>query len=152
MRIIRILFAACFCVIAAGCVSSAIDHYSGKYRNMFVANTTRDEFRAKLGTPVKTWTFGSTNLAEYGVSGIFTYDVFAVRGKISKPGDGSAQATVNAVSLGTSEAIMIPLTIVGTISQSTQRHTLVVFYDTTLHYSRHELYDKNGHQEDTLGY
>ena len=152
MRTIRTIFVLLLCVFAAGCVSSAIDHYTGKYRNMFEAGTTRDMFRAKLGTPIQSWEIGSTNLAEYDVTNVCAYDAFAVRGKIAKPGDGSAQATVNAVSLGTSEAIMIPVTLIGAIGKSTQQHTLVVFYDRTMHYQRHELYDKNGKQEDVLGY
>jgi hypothetical protein len=152
MRIICILFVACLCVVAAGCVSSAIDRSSSKYRDIFLTATTRDMFRAKLGAPVQSWEVGSTNLAAYDVTNAYAYDAFAVRGKIAKPGDGSGQATVNAISLGTSEVIMVPLTIVGVIDQSMQRHTLVVFYDATFHYQRHELYDQNGHKEDTLGY
>jgi hypothetical protein len=152
MRIIRTLFTACICVLATGCISTAIDRSSSKYRNMFAASTTRDMFRTKLGVPVQNWESGSTNRSEYNVTNSYAYDAFAVRGKIAKPGDGAAQAMINAISLGTSEAIAIPITVINTIEASGQRHTLVVFYDTALHYKRHELYDKNGHKEDTSGY
>jgi hypothetical protein len=139
-------------MIAVGCVSGSIDRYSSKYRNMFVTSTTRDMFRDKLGAPTQSWENGSTNLAQYNVTNTYAYDAFAVRGKIAKPGDGSAQATISAISLGTMEPIMIPITIATVVSKSSQQHTLVIFYDATAHYKKHELYDKNGRREDTLGY
>ena len=152
MRAFHIFLIASICILLTGCVSSVIDRQSSKYRDMFQASTTRQMFRAKLGTPIQSWQVGSTNVAEYADKVAYSYDAFAVRGKIAKPGDGSAQATVNAISLGTSEVIMIPVTIIGSIGASSQEHTLVVYYDSTMHYFRHELYDKNGHKEDVLGY
>jgi hypothetical protein len=138
--------------MVVGCISSAIDRKSAKYRDMFQRNTTREMFRAKLGNPVQSWEMGSTNKPAYLDEAAHAYDVFAVRGKIAKPGDGSAQATVNAVSLGSSEVICIPITIVSAMNASNQQHTLVVYYDSTNHYERHELYDKNGHEENVSGY
>jgi len=59
---------------------------------------------------------------------------------------------LNAVTLGTSEAIAIPITVVSAVGLSMQEHSLVVFYDADMHYHHHELYDKKGRPEDTLGY
>src|SRR5262245_27072680 len=141
-----------FCVAASGCISTAIDRSASKYRNMFVRESARDTFRSKLGVPKESWELGATNQSHYAMGDAFAYDVFPVRGKIAKPGDGAAQATVNAISLGTAEAISIPLTVFSVVGQSTQRHTLVVYYDSTLHYKGHELYDAKGRKEDTSGY
>ena len=82
----------------------------------------------------------------------YAYDVFKVRGKIAKPGDGAAEATINAMTLGPSEIIVIPLTIASTISESTEKHTLVIFYDKELKYRIHSLYDKAGQEESISGY
>lgn len=152
MRAFHTLSIAGICVLLTGCVSSVIDRQSSKYRDLFQASTTRTMFRDKLGAPIQSWQVGSTNFASYDDKVAYAYDAFAVRGKIAKPGDGSGQATVNAISLGTSEVIMIPVTVIGAIGASSQEHTLVVYYDSTMHYYRHALYDKSGKQEDVLGY
>jgi hypothetical protein len=152
MKTMRTIFILLLCAWSTGCVSSAIDHYSGKYRGMFKDSTTREMFRAKLGPPIRSWEKGSRARAEYDVATDYAYDAFAVRGKIAKPGDGSGQATVNAVTLGTSEVIMVPLTIISVLGMSAERHTLVVFYDRKLHYNRHQLYDKHGKEESVSGY
>jgi hypothetical protein len=151
MKGISTFLTACLCMLTVGCVSGWIDRGSSKYRDLFVSATTREVFRDKLGTPTQSWATGSGS-PQYNATNCYAYDVFAVRGKIAKPGDGSVQATICAISVGTMEPIMIPITIASVVSKSSEQHTLVIFYDATSHYKRHELYDKIGRQEDTLGY
>jgi hypothetical protein len=152
MRALHIIIILWLCATSIGCVSSAIDRYTSRHRKLFEPTSTREMFRAKFGAPIKSWQMRSTNTAKLKAQSVCAYDVFLVKGKLAKKGDGSAQATANALTLGTSEAITIPLTIVSSISESTKEQILVVYYDSSMNYKRHEVYDKYGKPQDTVGY
>lgn len=104
-------------------------------------------FRAKIGVPVRSWEKGSASPPEYDISGYVAYDVFEVRGKIYKQRAGAGQMAVGIVTFGASEVIAIPMTMGSILEESVNKHTLVIFYDKSLHYSHHELYNKDGLKE-----
>ncbi len=129
-----------------------MDHYSGKYRTLLNEDVSQEQVRRRIGTPSETAESGSTQPTSYELKNDHAYDAFRIVGKVHKEGDGSAQAMLCAVTLGAGELFSIPQTILKLSYESFQRHTLVVYYDESLKYSRHELYDAKNKPEDTSGY
>ncbi len=125
----RILFIFTFVVIS-GCVSSLIDHSAGKYKNVFIERATITSIREELGNPTSSYTKGEPDQKpEFSINSFHSYEVFDVTGKIHKPGDGAMQATVNAVTLGIGELLLLPYTVVKVTGEAFESHTLVVFYN-----------------------
>ncbi len=136
-----------------GCVSAYMDHYSGRYRSVFKEGATIESIRNGVGEPEYTYIKGVTKeQPKYSIISFHSYDVFDVTGKIHKPGDGAAQATTSAVTLGIGELILIPLTVVTVASDYAKAHTLVVFYSESNGYLKHQLFDSKGNRESVSGY
>lgn len=130
-----------------------MDQAAGKYRGVLKEGTPQSRIRSSIGQPVESYVRGGSRLASYELENpAHAYDAFYIRGKVHKPGDGAGQAMVNAVTLGTGEAITIPLTFLKLLHESGERHTLVVFYDRTLGYIDHDLFDSRGKPESNSGY
>lgn len=140
------------CLSSTGCVAGFMDHYSGKYRTVLNEGVSQAQIRKSIGTPSETAVKESPSETTYKLDDQYAYDAFRVVGKVHKEGDGSAQAMLCAVTLGAGELFSIPQTILKLSIESFQRHTLVVFYDESLNYSRHELYDSKNKPESTSGY
>ena len=143
--------------ILSGCVSGMIDHYSGRFKSVFGPEASQLSIRQNIGSPDDIYVKGLTKIEpkyrlKYNNNAVYSYDVFNVVGKVHKPGDGAAQATVSALTLGIGELILIPTTIVGVMIDYAKFHTLVVFYDRKGNYSGHRLFDSNGDDEGTSGY
>ncbi len=150
-HLIRRLLLVC-CLTSTGCVSGFMDFYSGKYRSLLDEGSSQEQVRKRIGTPSETVVDGSPAEHSYEIDNHYAYDAFPIVGKVHKPGDGSAQAMLCAVTLGTGELISIPTTILKLSYESFQRHTLVVYYDESLNYSDHKLFDAKNEPEDTSGY
>ena len=136
-----------------GCVSAYMDHYSGKYRNVFIEGATIESIRDAVGEPEYTFIKDITqDQPKYNIDVFHSYDVFDVKGKIHKPGDGSVQTMLSAVTFGIGELILIPYTAVAIAGDYTKIHTLVVFYNENNGYLEHQLYDSDGNSESVLGY
>ena len=150
-RFVRQLLLVC-CLSSMGCVSGFMDHYSGKYRSLLNEGTSQEQVRKRIGTPSESMVEGLPTEHSYEINNDHAYDAFRIVGKVHKPGDGSAQAMLCAITLGTGELISIPTTILKLLYESFQRHTLVVYYDESLNYSGHKLFDAKNKPEDTSGY
>lgn len=150
MRRIFLLFGIIF---LTGCVSAAMDHYSGRYRKVFAEGATIESIRKRVGKPEYTYDSEVDSTSpEYTAENYFSYDVYDVTGKIHKPGDGASQATTSAVSLGIAELILIPFTAVKITAEYLQTHTLVVFYDEQGNFVEHQIFDSEGNRESVSGY
>ena len=94
--------------------------------------TAREEDISSFGDPVVTRTKVSEELTDrlwftsYPISYL---DIHHYRGKLNSADEGSGQAIVNALTLGTAEAIMIPLTAVDIVARSFGNHEIFVFYN-----------------------
>ncbi len=98
---------------------------------------SRSEVHARLGEPQET-TDGLRNGARTFVkpSEVAITDRHRYSGKVNYPEEGGGQATVNALTLGTAEVVLIPLTLADIASRSASTTLVDVFYNP-----RHEIID-----------
>lgn len=145
------LAANLLCVfLLSGCVSAAIDQNTGKYEGVFYEPASKEEIRDAIGKePIESYVYSRSNkvAANYNIGEFHSYDVYAIRGKIHKPGAGNRQAAESAATLGLSEIIYIPVTLVELAIEPFKKRTLVVFYDKTDTYIAHQLFDADGNRE-----
>lgn len=149
---LKITILASLALAHCSCVSAVIDRSTNKHRDILSKGHSRAEIRKKVGIPESSWDRLSRNKPLYGVYGSHAYDVFRVRGVVARPGDGAAQATTSAVTLGAGEAISLPFTLAGVVAKPFTTQKLVVFYNRNLDYRKHEIYDSKGNKIDNLGY
>jgi len=152
-RYIRLTFVSLFIALGTpSCVSTAIERSTNKHRTVLVADKTREEMRSEIGIPIESWESNSSQAPNYRTRVFHAYDVFIVRGVVARPGDGSGQATLNAVTLGTGEAIAIPLTLASSVTKPFTTQKLIVFYNKDYKYITHQIYDSKGKRISNLGY
>ena len=121
-----------------------MDKYSGKYRTTLCAGQSQEQVRKKIGTPIETYYAGSKNKHTYDRMPKYSYDAFRVIGKIQKPLDDCSLAMMSGVTFGTSEVLAIPMITFFIARDSVKTRTLVVYYDKSLKYRTHDLYDSKG--------
>ena len=115
----------------SGCISAWMTAGTGK-RIYFGEGTPKPEVRSVLGEPFETSTEIDPRYRKafsWSKRTITHLEKFAYNGKINSPAEGSSEATANAVSLGTAEVVMIPLTALSIVTRSLGRHIILVFYD-----------------------
>lgn len=134
------------------CVSSVIEKSTNKHRGILSEGHSREQVRNEVGQPEDAWDKSSHKKPVYDAAGSHAYDVFKVRGVVARPGDGAAQATANAVTLGAGEAISLPFTVAGAAVKPFNIQRLVVFYDGHLMYRKHQIFNRKGGEIDPLGY
>lgn len=139
------LLLVCF-VTLGGCAAATIDQSTGKYKGVFYEPAPRDEIRAALGEPSEVYEFNGKKrvAASYSIAEFDSYDVFDVKGKIYKNGAGNRAAMESAATLGFSELIFVPITLVKWARESFKKHKIVVYYDENKHYIVHQIFDENG--------
>ena len=57
-------------------------------------------------------------------------EIFRYRGKLNAPDEGGGQAIINALTLGTAEVAMIPLTTADIAIRSVENNLIYVFFDS----------------------
>lgn len=150
--LMKLSFIAILALAHCSCVSTAIDRATNKHRKILSKGHSRSDIRKQVGDPEMTWEKSSKKKPAYAVRNFSAYDVFKVRGVVARPGDGAAQATANAVSLGMSEAISLPITLAGVAAKPFTVQRLVVFYDHDLMYGSHQIFDNKGGKVESSGY
>lgn len=101
-------------------------------RITFDKGTPRNEVISTLGLPKETISQIDNNIKKRisGSTQLIAYaDIHSYRGKVNAVDEGGAQATVNAFTLGTSEAVMIPLTVYDIARRSVQLHEIFAVYN-----------------------
>lgn len=152
LRVLELLLVILSLFAQCSCVSTLLERSTNRHRSILAEESSQAEIRKAIGPPSETWQKTSGESPLYQSAGAYAYDAFLVRGRVARPGDGAAQATVNAVTLGTSEAITLPLTLVGVATKPFTTQKLIVFYDRDLLYKTHQIFDRKGRKIDTLGY
>ena len=116
----------------SGCVAAWIDHGTGKYRDILYEDQTRTTIRARLGEPIEVYPSQVQRRFDFKIpEAAVSYDMYAVRGKVAKVADGSEEATLNAITLGTGEIISIPLVLLEVVGETAfGKYYLVFFYDS----------------------
>lgn len=94
----------------------------------------REEVHQKLGPPTSVGEPKSFDVRGYRneKKNVRLVDVHLYRGKINSVDEGGGQATVNALTLGTAEVIMIPMTAADIAVRSGQNHRIDVAYGDDL--------------------
>ena len=98
----------------------------------FAEGTPKLEVRSALGEPIETSYDIDPKYREdfsWRNRKITHHEKYAYKGKINTVDEGGGQATVNALTLGTGEVIMIPLTALSIVTRSFGMHIIYVFYD-----------------------
>lgn len=144
--------AAALALAHCSCISTAIDRSTNKHRSVLKEGKSREEIRRKVGKPMENWEKSGKQKPAYEVEGASAYDVFEVRGVVARPGDGAAQATASAITLGAGEAITLPFTVVGVAAKPFITQTLVVLYDEKFDYRDHLIFDSKGRSIHKSGY
>ncbi len=148
----RLLLSLALITLLSGCISASMDYRTGKYKGVLYDPATQEDIRKAIGEPTETFERRSKNKRDkiaprYSVSEFNAYDVFAIKGKIHKPGAGNKQSIQSAATLGLSEIYYIPATLVKLAIEPFKKRTLVVFYNKDNTYVAHQLFDKNGRRE-----
>ncbi len=115
------------CIMSSSCVSAWMTGATGV---KIKRGMTRDVVHQKLGPPNATLDARKLDLrgTQGGKPKINIVDVHLYRGKINTVDEGGGQAIANALTLGTAELIMIPMTAVDIIIRSGQKHKISVDY------------------------
>jgi hypothetical protein len=126
-----------------------MDYRTGKYKGLLYDPASQEEIRKAIGEPIESYkrSFKDKTAPAYAISEFDAYDVFAVRGKIHKPGAGNKQSIQSAATVGLSEIYYIPATLVKLAVAPFKKRTLVVFYDKNATYLAHQLFDSEGRRE-----
>lgn len=113
------------CLMMSSCVSAWMAASTGV---TLKKGMERAVVHRKLGTPASTSTdvmvktgYGETIKAKF-------VDTHLYQGKLNSFDEGSGQAITNAVTLGTAEAIMIPMTVADIAVRSVQHHQIEIAY------------------------
>jgi len=127
----------------SSCLSYAIDNFSGKYRNTFEKDATRESIRKDIGEPSYSYDKRLGGLSRRyidGMEGVVSYDEFRVKGKIHHDGDGYFRFLTAFYTLGISELVVVPATVVHVINASDEKHVIYVYYDADGKYVNHAIY------------
>ncbi len=119
------------CNMTTGCVSAWMTTGTGVRIN---DGMERSEVHKILGSPVSTGDskdFKSRSYT-YKAEEIRLVDVHLYKGKVNTVDEGSGQAIMNALTLGTAEVIMIPMTAAEIAIRSSTSHKISVAYDDNL--------------------
>lgn len=116
--------------LQCSCISGWMTAGTGMYPNK-LRGKSRTQVIGKLGQPQETKTTWKNEFASQSLCGVMlkSIDRFAYTGKVNSIDEGSGQAIANALTLGTSEMIAIPLTTVEIIARSFGHHQIYVMYD-----------------------
>lgn len=119
------------CMVTSSCVSAWM---AGSTGVSIKRGMSRDEVHQKLGPPSSAG--GPKNFDIRGFSNekktVRLVDVHLYRGKINSVDEGGGQAIANALTLGTAEVIMIPMTAAEIAVRSGQNHRIDVAYGDDL--------------------
>ncbi len=127
----KLSFIAILALAHCSCVSTAIDRATNKHRKILSKGHSRSDIRKQVGDPEMTWEKSSKKKPAYAVRNFSAY---------------------NAVSLGMSEAISLPITLAGVAAKPFTVQRLVVFYDHDLMYGSHQIFDNKGGKVESSGY
>lgn len=117
------------CLMMSSCVSAWMAASTGV---TLKTGMQRTEVHRKLGAPTSTST-GITVKNGYGETMKAKFvDTHLYQGKLNSFDEGSGQAISNAVTLGTAEAIMIPMTAADIAVRSMQHHRIEIAYGPDL--------------------
>lgn len=132
------------CLMMSSCVSAWMAASTGV---TLKKGMERAVVHRKLGTPASTSTdvmvktgYGETIKAKF-------VDTHLYQGKLNSFNEGSVQAMSNALTLGTAEVIMIPMTVAGIKVQKMEQHEVEIAYGADLRlleYSDNEPLQKAG--------
>ncbi|MBB5036081.1 hypothetical protein [Prosthecobacter dejongeii] len=123
---LRLALLVATCLTMSNCVSAWMTASTGV---TLKTGMERAEVHRQLGAPNATIT-DVTVLDTYGreLKAKFM-DTHVYQGKLNSFDEGSGQAISNAVTLGTAEAIMIPMTAAEIAMRSMQHHRIEIAYD-----------------------
>ena len=118
------------CLSLTGCSSLIIG--SGKYRDVLRYEVSRNEIRARIGTPID-----SGELTDGDLQG--RYDWFSIQGRVI-PNEWDMTGYVQGIVLtfGLFEVLFLPASIVMVPMDATKPHNLWVYYDENDMYIIHE--------------
>lgn len=119
------------CMATSSCVSAWMTGATGVN---IKPGMNRDEVHQKLGPPSSAGEPKNFDIRGYRneKKNVLLVDVHLYRGKINTVDEGGGQATLNAVTLGTAEVIMIPMTAASIAVRSGQKHRIDVAYGDDL--------------------
>lgn len=132
-KILFLLFAITNGLCISGCISAWMTGATGE-KVYFSKGTPRAEVVNSLGEPVEKRDKVSNALFHrlHTSPELISYlEIYEFKGKLNSVDEGGGQATVNALTLGTGEVIMIPLTTLDIIRRSFGSHRIFVFYDSS---------------------
>ena len=131
-RILRALLLLLSPLALSSCVSAWMTNATGK--QVSIENgTPRSKVISAYGEPVETRKEISpalVNELRSEPSSLGYLDIHKFRGKINAVDEGGGQAIANAITLGTAEVIMVPLTVLDILGRSFTEHEIFVFYSS----------------------
>ena|ERR1017187_7514716 len=114
-----------------GCVSAWMTNATGK-KIYFQTGMPRTDVVKTLGAPKERKTeinAALRNHLSYLHKAIAYVEIYEFKGKINTVDEGGGQAIMNALTLGTAEVIMIPMTAADIVVRSLETNLIYVFYD-----------------------
>lgn len=119
------------CMVTSSCVSAWMTGSTGV---SIKRGMNRDEVHQKLGPPSSAGEPKNFDIRGFSneKKTVRLVDVHLYRGKINSVDEGGGQAIANALTLGTAEVIMIPMTAAEIAVRSAQNHRIDVAYGDDL--------------------
>jgi hypothetical protein len=130
-------------VTLSGCISTWIEGNSGRLKNTFTQNTTKENIRLDIGEPLSTFFLDkSQKTPEFKYPKFKSYDVFDVYGRIHQP--SNIEPTKGGLlTLVLEEIVAIPVSIIDvSVNYAFESSKLIVFYDSSDKYLGHEIYNQ----------
>jgi hypothetical protein len=123
-------------LFSTGC-SAYISRGAGRGRDILKGGATREVISARFGKPLEAppdWVVKEANRAVYTNE---SWTVWKIRGRPTRIDDGGAQFMFNALTLGTGEVIILPLTLIEEGSNVFRTYYLIGVFDANGGLLRH---------------